>query len=507
MSGTVQVPGYSPSQNRVPGAYAVVDATHANTAQEAQRTLLIGQMLPGGTAAPNVTVISAGVGDAQSAFGPGSELAIMLERYRALDPNGEVWCLPLSDAVASTASAATLAFTGTATATYTLPLYIDGHYVPVGGSVGDTAAMLATNAATAVNAWASSGGNPLSWTAAAAFGTVTLTARNKGTLANQGSVLLSYGGTAAGQGQPGSTNVPGITAVITGPSGGATDPTLTTALANLPAETFDFICSPYNDSVSLAATTAFLSDASGRWLWSTELFGGVFTAKNGTFSTRTTWGTALNDQHLSGIGAYGSPSPDWHWAVDYCAAAAVSLRANPAVPVGGLGGGVALNVMAPPLAQRDVFAEWNTLLFDGVSAYTINSSNIVQVKRAITTYQKNAGGAPDNSYLDVNVPYQLMAFIRAWRSMILSMFNQAILVADGTRIPPGSQMVTSSTIAFATVALYQQLATTGLVQNAQAFAQNIQATNAGGGQVTMLLPVQLGGQLIAVAADVQFTQP
>lgn len=507
MSGVVQVPGYNPSQQYVPGAYAVVDATKANSAQENQRALLIGQMLSSGTATAGTAIISVGIGDAQTAFGAGSLLAIMVERYRALDPNGEVWCLPLADGSGATAATATIALTGTATANGTIPLYIDGHYIGVGVASSDAAATVATNAVAAINAYASPGGNPLAWTASATTGTVTLTARNKGTLPNTGTVLLSFRGTANGEGQPGSTNVAGITAVITGPSGGATDPTLTAALANLPQQMFDFICVPYNDSTSLGAITSFLSDASGRWLWSSELFGGAFTAKGGTFSARTTWGTALNDQHLSAIGAYSSPSPDWHWAIDYCAAAAVSLRANPAVPVGGLGGGVALNVMAPALKDRDDFSEWNTLLHDGVSAYTVDTSGLVQVKRAITTYQKNAGGAPDNSYLDVNVTYQLAAYIRAWRTMVLSQFNQAILVDDGNRIPPGSQMVTPSTIKFATIALYRQLAVTGLVQNPDQFARGVVATNAGGGQVTMMQPVQLGGQLIAVASDISFTRP
>lgn len=514
----VQVPGY-PTSNRVPGAFAVVDATKANTATINQRSLIFGQMLPGGTATPNLAVISAGIGDAQAAFGSGSQLAIMVERYRAIDNFGELWCVPLSDASGATAAVGSIAFAGPATQNGTIPLYLDGLYVPVGVNNGDTATTIATNTAAAINAWTSQGGNPLPYNATASGSTVTLTATNKGTLGNQGTINFSFRGPANGEGQPGfglagSTNVSGVTAVITHYSGGATDPSLSTALAGLPAQSFDFICSPYSDSNSLGALTAFLSDATGRWNWSSELFGGVFTAKGGSFSVRTTWGTGLNDQHTSGIGAYNSPSPDWHWAIDYAAAAAVSLRADPSIPVGGLGGGVALNVVAPPLAYRDTFTEMNTLLYDGVSTYVVDQSGVVRVQRAITTYQKNAGGSPDNSYLNVNVPYQLMAFIRAWRSMILSNFNQVKLVSDGSRIPPGASMVTPSTIKFATIALYQQLATNGLpgipgglVQNPDQFAQQCQATNAGGGLVTMLLPVQLANQLINVAADVQFIQP
>ncbi len=589
MSGTVQIPGYNVS-NRVPGAYAVVDASKANTASQLQVTLIIGQMTGVGTATPGTAVISAGVGDAQTSFGAGSMLAIEVERYRALDTTGTVWCLPLADAgtvlvttaaqgtpgttlqfaagtlgdviagetvsgtgvaasttvagvndatgvvtlSATTTSAVTIGasitfgssaaatmsitFTGTATATAVLPLYVDGHYVPVSVSSAQTAAQVATSVAAAANAWTSPGGNPLSWVASASSATVTFTARNAGAIGNQGTIVLSYGGTVAGQGQPGGTNVPGITATITAATGGTTNPVLATALANLPQQSFDFIVCPYNDSTTLAALTSFLSDGTGRWNWSSELFGGAFTAYGGTLSARTTWSTALNDQHLTAIGANGSPSPDYHWAVDYAAAAAVSLRANPAVPVGGFqqggeGGGVALNVLAPQLANRDTYSEMNTLLFDGMSTYGVDASGVVRVGRAITTYQKNQAGSPDNSYLDLNVPYQLAAYIRAWRTMITSQFNQKVLVANGTRIPPGSSMVTPATVQFATVAQYRQLALdggyglpAGIVANPDAFASGISVTNAGSGLLTCLLPVQLSTGLIVVAADVQFTR-
>src|ERR1700731_1205119 len=98
--------------------------------------------------------------------------------------------------------------------------------------------------------------------------------------------------------------------------------------------------------------------------------------------------------------------------------------------------------------------------------------------------------------------------------MLGSNFNQVKLVADGSRIAPGSRMVTAQTILFAVIAQYAAIASdglpgapAGLVQNADQFAAQAQAINAGGGVVKLLLPVQLGNQLIAIAMNVQFTQP
>lgn len=506
---SITVPGY-PISNRVPGVFAVVDPSKANTGTINQRALILGQMTAGGSAAAGMPTQIAGLGDAQAQFGNGSLLAHMVDRYRALDGFGEIWALPMADAASSVAAVGSVAFTGTATAAGAIPLYVNGAKIALPVNSGDTALIIATAAVAAINARVSTSGNHLTYLAAvdgSLASKVNLTALNKGSVGNTGSILLSMGGTANGEGTPGTTNVPGITAVIVLPTGGATDPVIATALANLPAQPFDFICCPYSDATSLNAMQAFLGDAAGRWNWQNELFGHCFTAFNGTFSARTTWATARNDQHMTAIGAFMSPSPAWAWAIDMTAVHAVSVRADPALPVGGLGGGAALNVIAPPLAFADTFSEQNSLLYDGMSTFVVDPSGLVRVQRSITTYQFNPGGAPDNSYLDTCVPFQLMDYIRQVRSLIQSQFNQVKLVADGSRIPVGQAMVTSKTVLYSVIGLYRQMAALGQVQNPDQFAAAAQSQNAGSGVVKLLLPVQLANQLYDVAMNVQFTRP
>jgi phage tail sheath gpL-like len=505
LGAQISIPGYNAS-NRVPGVFNVIDASKANTAVANQRGLIIAQGTSAATQAFNTAVISAGVGDAQVSCGLGSQAAIAVERVRGLDPTGEWWVGLLQDAGGSAAATGTLTFTGTATAASILPLYLDGYFVPVSVNLGDTASVIAGNTVTAANNFTTAGGNPLSFIAAAVAGAVTFTARNDGSLGNQSTIALSSGGTAQGQGQPGTTNVPGITAAIVAFSGGTTDPVLTTLLANLPNIPFDFIICPYSLATPLNALMAFLGDTAGRWNWSEQLFGCVFTAKSGTLSARTTWSTARNDQHASAIGAYNSPSPDWHWAVDYGAASAVSIRSDPAIPIGGIGGGVALNVFPPPGLYVDDFSEQETLLFDGLSTYIVGTDGTVYVSRAITTFQTNPAGAPSNAYLNVNVPFQLSAWCRAKNTMISSQYSQYGLVSDGTIIPPGLKRTTAQLIAQAIVGLYRSLCPS-LMQNPDTFAANIQWQNAGGGVVKTLEPVMLANQLILVASDIQFTQP
>src|SRR5262245_53719249 len=121
MSGSINVMGY-PSTNRVPGVFTVVDASQANTGTINQRGLLIGQMLIGGTGVAGTAVLSAGVGDAITSFGAGSDAALKVERVRNLDTVGEWWVLPLADAGSAAAATGTIAFTGTAAQNGTIPL-------------------------------------------------------------------------------------------------------------------------------------------------------------------------------------------------------------------------------------------------------------------------------------------------------------------------------------------------------------------------------------------------
>ena len=105
-----------PQNLRVPLFYAELDNSHGNTSRTPLRALVIGQITSGGSAAPNVPIISAGPTDARQKGGFGSVLAAMTDAYRAADPFGELWYLPLADAGAAVAATGTVAVTTAPTA-------------------------------------------------------------------------------------------------------------------------------------------------------------------------------------------------------------------------------------------------------------------------------------------------------------------------------------------------------------------------------------------------------
>lgn len=460
-----QIP--SGSQIRVPGVSAELDPSHANTAAQPFRALIIGQILGAGIAAPNVPLISGGVADAKLQGGQGSMLAGMTAAYQLNDPFGEKWYLPLADAGGATAATGSIAFTGPSTAAGTISLYIGGNLANYGQPGAISVAITSGESATAIGAAVAAAVNAvpdLPVSANAVTGTVTFTARNKGLVGNDIDIRLNYLGSAGGEALPA-----GVAAVITAMSGGATNPTLTTALANLPGQSFDFIVSPFTDNTSIAALTAFLNDTAGRWSWETQLYGGVFMAYRGTFSGLTTFGVTMNDQHTSVLGFFDSPSPGYAIAAAVGAQVAVSVRADPTQPITGLQG-VVLQGILPPLIQSRFSASLrNTLLFDGISTFRVEGGQVV-LEKAITTYQLNTSGQPDNSYLAVETMNQLAFQLRGIRSFLVTTYGKAKLAADGTRAGPTANVVTPSVIRAGIIAWYRGLELNGEAQNSTAFA-------------------------------------
>jgi len=482
-----------PSNLRVPLFYAEVDNSQANSGAQTQRTLIIGQITATGNGVVNVPVLGQGVSDAQAKGGLGSMLALMTAAYKASDNFGEVWFLPLADAVGSVAASGSLLVAGTPSGTGVVSLYIAGQLLSFAVATAEPAADIATGLAALVN---SSGNLPVS--AAATDATVSFTAKNKGATGNDIDLRLNYLGTAGGEVTPA-----GLTLTITAMAAGATNPVLDAALASLGDEAFDFIVSPYTDTASLNALKNLLNDKTGRWSYASQIYGHIFAAQRGTLSTLATAGNARNNQHESIMGFYDSPSPAWIWAADLAGTAAVALRADPGRPMQTL---TLSTVLAPPASSRFELGERNTLLWDGISTFTVASDGTVAIDNLITTYQKNSFGAADDSYLQIETLFLLMYVLRAQRSLVTSKYARVKLVADGTRFAPGSAIVTPKIIKADLIAQYGALEYDGFVQDAKAFAKGliVEQNRTNPNRVDVLWPGTLINQLRIFALLAQF---
>lgn len=485
---------YYPTSNRVPGVFVEMDPSQANTATVLQNSLLIGQIITSGsgagTAIPNEPVLVESVAQIRQLCGSGSMLSNMAQRYVARDPFGPCYLLPLADDSAAVAATGTIVATGPATASGTLFLYIAGMRVQVGVSSGDTATAIGASIAAAINAT-----QDIPVTAAAATGTVTLTSIGKGLAFNDIDIRTNYLGTAGGE-----YDVPGVSLTITAMAGGSGNPSLPPALANLSDQAFDFVCTPYTDTASLDALKAFFADDVGRWSWEQMIYGGAFAAYRGSLGSCTTFGQTRNDQHMSIVAFNDSPDPAWIWATEATAAAASSLRVDPGLPLQYIN----TTLKAPPIPSRWTLGERNTLLYDGMSTFRVGDDGTVIVERMCTTYQKNAGGAPDNSYLDVETMYGLMFVARDLADYLLTRYARKKLVSDTTPILYGSNCVSAPMIKASVIVEYRALEAQGYVQNSTTFAQNVVVENAGNGLVKILAPVDLVNQLRQIAILLQF---
>jgi phage tail sheath gpL-like len=446
---------------RVPLFYAEMDNSQASFFSQNLRTLLIGQKITAGTAPTGSPVLVASTSQAIALFGRGSMLARMHAIYRQSDPTGEVWCIPLADNGAGVAASGTITVTGPATAAGTINLYIAGQQVQVAVGSSDTANTIATSINTAINA-----ALDLPVTSSVATNVVTVTCRWKGLTGNDITILDSFRGTA------GSETLPtGVSLAYTGSgllTGGTTSPTIATAITAMGDDPYDFVIHPYNDSTTLDAFQTEYGDSSGRWAWSRQVYGHVYTALRGTSGTLVTAGNLRNDPHMT-IAAIDvdCPNPGFEYSAAYGARNAVYISADPARPTQT---GPLVGILAPRAGKKFIWTERNSLLSAGIATSMV-VSGVVQVERAITTYQKNTFGQPDISYLDSETLHTAAYVLRFLSQAITSKYARHKLANDGTRYGAGNAVVTPSVLKSEILAAYDTMVNLGIVENPDAFAK------------------------------------
>jgi len=493
----------TPVNTRNPGVYAEFDGSPASTGQPNQATLLIGQKTPTGTAIAGQPILLISVPQAKAACGAGSQLALMAAQYLTRDPGNDAptWLLPLNDDPAAVAASGAVEFGGTATASGTLPLMVDGQPVFVAVPVGMTASQLAVSVTLQAAQQLD-----LPATATADGPIVNWTANNKGQSAGQLDIRIAYRGAAGGEAIP-----PGITATVVPIDGGTGNPIagLTSALAGLGDRLYDFIVLPYSDSASLDTIKGFLDETNGRWAPFRLLFGHAFAAyrmgtANGVadVTSYNDFSSTRNDQHVTLMPFWNVPQSAALWAADLTGSIAVSVRDDPGVPLQYL----PMGVLPPPRGAEFDFSTRNTLEYSGGATFTVAEDGTVTTSRLVTTYQHNAAGAPDTAWLDTETPYQLADVARFLTYDLKTVFARKKLLPDGTRFGPGQAAVTPAIIKAHEIAKYRQLEEAGKVSNSAYFAKNIIVEIAQVGQVRMVLPITLADQLRQIMMLITFAK-
>lgn len=473
----------------VPGVYVEIDNSRANGGLSVFPTkiLVLGQMLPAGTATPLEPTRITSADQARALYGAGSMLAQMLAALIKANDYSDCWAIALEDKAAGVAASGTITVSGAVSRAGTLSLMLGGRRVEVGIAAGDPVEDIATAIAGTINA---AGDIPV--TASAAEGVVTLTARHKGEAGNGIDVRHSY---YTGEALPAGLNI-----AVMAMTGGTGNPDIQAALDVIGDEWFTDFVLPYTDAANLKAIEEQLADQfSGLEMAD----GHAWTAASGTLATLSTLGLARNSPHLSILGTKGSPSVSWEWAATFAGVAAYHLTIDPARPLQTLS---LPGLLPPAIADRFTLQERNILLGEGIATFRVDGGGTVVIERAVTTYKTNAFGADDRSYLDVEA-MKTLAFLRYDIRILIGLkFPRHKLADDGTAFSRGQAVVTPLAIQAELVARGRQWEEAGLVENIDQFKADliVKRDLADPNRVNALIPPNLVNQLRVFAGQIQF---
>ena len=313
---------------------------------------------------------------------------------------------------------------GTATKAGVLALYVNGVKVSVAVAVGDDedAVGAALNAAINLN-------TNLAITSTVLLNVVTTTAVNGGLIGDEIDMRLNYN---SDDKLP--AGIPGVTIVAM--NSGAGSPDISEIIAVMPEDQFNIMVHPWTDSANLTLLEAELADRFGPLR---QNDGVAFAAKMDSLGSLSTLGNGRNSQHSSIMGpSKSAPNASYEFAAAYGAQVSAAAQADPGRPFQTL---QLIGILPPAANERFGLTERNILLTDGIATAKIDDT-AVRIERAITTFQTNAAGSPDTSYLDVNT-LLILSFLRYdFKTTMAAKFPRSKLGKDGVKYGPGQKIIT-----------------------------------------------------------------
>jgi len=473
---------------RTPGSY--VEFSNVRTinglAVWPTAIMILGQMLAGGSAAPYKPVQIYSPLGGQGPFGQGSMLDRMIQASVGNNSSTPTFAMALPDNGAGVAATQTITVTEQPTVAATIPLYVAGQAVDVGCNAGDALDTVAASIAAAIEA-----DDDLPVTAVSVGAVVTTTCKWKGLTGNGIDIRTAY---YASDVMP-----TGLALTIAAGVAGSGDPDIAAALAALGATQYNFIVHPWTSGGDLAELATELAARRGPMQ---QIDGVAFSSAKGSMGTLASLGATMNSPDIS-ISECTGPTTPWERAARECAVIALNGTIDPARPFQTL---PLAGDMAPNQAEAFTPDEVEALLHDGISPHAVGGGGAVELVRPITTYQTNAAGAPDASYLDVNTMLTLSYLRYSLRVRFAQKFPRMKLADDGITVAPGQAIVTPKTLTAELIALAGDWQAAGLVENLTEFASLlvVQRNANDPSRVDALIPPDIVSGLRVFAAQIQF---
>lgn len=472
----------------VPGTYVEITArSGGGLPLQPHEVLVTGQILSTGTMAPNTVYQIDSADDAIALAGAGSQLAQIVQGYRAQDSLTPVSIVGVADASGGTAASGKFGFAGTATESRALALYVAGSRILVGVATGDTAAAIAQKVLDAVT-------NPtdLPVTLTKTAADVIVTARHKGSVG--ASVFIGHS-QLQGERPPS-----GITITLTAMTGGTTDPDYSGVISALGDSQYNTLALPIAD---VANTGLFAAELDRRWGPLSMLDGVAFTAKADTRANVSSYvSTNLNSGLLYVIGTEVSPlkDPPWVIAAKTAAISALQAQSDPSLhPTGD----ILVGSRAAKKGTRFSFSERNALLGSGVSTLNATSDGRLAVERLVSTYTKNAQGLPDTALRDLHKVRTLSAMRYSFRVTMSNRYPKAKLSSDGPFLPAGQVIMTPDLCRAECIAQAETWVRAGWMEagSLPQFKQELQVQRTASDRLECLLPVDVMDNMFVLAAN------
>ena len=156
----------------------------------------------------------------------------------------------------------------------------------------------------------------------------------------------------------------------------------------------------------------------------------------------------------------------------------------------------------PPKVKSDYWdiSERQTLYYDGLSGFIVNRDGTVSLDRVTTTYQTNAFGQNDTTFLDVDTIAQCVYAVRFIRQYLTQKHPRDALVDSN---PNGLQgFTTAADLRTDIIFAYTKLVNGGVMKNLALFAANLIVEQAGDpNRINSYLPFDVVNQLRVFAAN------
>lgn len=496
-----------PDSIRTPGVYVEIDNSRALKGLYANphKALIIGAMLTG-TKSETTLVPITKASLAEGYFGAGAEITRMIESFKDNNPNTELYAIAMGCGTAenywSINPSGAFAVASECNGPGTYYLMINGVNVSTtltsGWSKTDVCSAIKdeVSAITSLPVTASVAG-----AGAAKTSHLILSAKNSGVNGNYIVVRDNYYDWIS---YPSAFSTTAVS--ITNNSTGAGSFTLSGAWAIIDNEQFHYIIQPSVEATDLTSIEDELED---RWGPLEDLPGIGIAAMGGTQSTQsvcTTKGNSRNSPYNVITGMYNSPTDPAEIAAALGAVAAKYLNNDPARPLHYLR---LKGVLPPKVDDRFTRTERDILLYDGIATLVTDSTGgKVLIERLITTYQKNAAGVVDYSYLDANTLATLSEIRYQFKTRMVNNYivPRYKLADDGTTVYPGSYIVTPTIVKASIIALFAELENKGLIENLDDFKENlvVERDESDVNRCNVLLPGDLVNQFRILAAKLQF---